>query len=108
MVDMLLTPAQARAYINHGRWIADCPRDCGCALTLDPHQPTYACPECKWMGGVEWPDNADEIWEALQKRAVPRTRNWFPSGHSLALRSNSPHGQTVKQLIEETEENEVK
>lgn len=108
MVEMLLTPAEARAYVNHGRWIADCPRDCGSALTLEPKQTAYACPECKWFGGIEWPSDADGITHALEQRAVPRTRNWFPEGHTLALRSNSPHGQTVKQLMEETEENEVK
>jgi hypothetical protein len=103
---MLYTPAQARAYVNHGRWIADCPVECGSALSLDPKQVTYHCPECKWMGQIEWPDNADEIWETLQERRIPRTRNWFPSGHVLALRSGSPHGQTVKELLEETAENE--
>jgi hypothetical protein len=105
---MLITPAQARAYVNHGRWIADCPRDCGSAAELQPKATSYACVECKWIGSVEWPDNADEIMAALQERAVPRTRNWFPSGHELALRSNNPHGQSVKELMEETEENEVR
>jgi hypothetical protein len=107
MVTMLLTPAQARAYVNHGRWIAECPRNCGGALSLTPRQTSYHCDECKWIGGVEWPDNADEIMEALEQRVVPRTRNWFPRDHDLAIRSNAPHGQTVKQLIEETEQNEV-
>lgn len=105
---MLLTPAEARAYVNHGRWLADCPRDCGGALQLDPKQTNFHCRECKWIGGIEWPDNADEIMEALEERVVPKTRNWFPSGHTLALRSSTPHGQTVKQLMEETEENEVR
>jgi hypothetical protein len=106
--DMLITPAQARAYVNHGRWIADCPRDCGFASELQPKQSGYVCSECKWIGEVEWPDDADGIWEALQERAVPRTRNWFPSSHPLALKSNSPHGQSVKELMQETEENEVR
>jgi hypothetical protein len=104
---MLYTPAQARAYVNHGRWIADCPCECGSALSLEPRQSSYHCPECKWIGVVDWPDNADDIMEALEQRRIPRTRNWFPDGHVLAVRSNTPHGQTVKQLIEETEENEA-
>lgn len=103
---MLITPAQARAYVNHGRWIADCPLECGSALQLQPKQPTYHCPECQWVGGVEWPDSADEILETLNLRQVPRTRNWYPAGHFLALRQGAPHGQTVKELIAEQEENE--
>lgn len=104
---MLLTPAKARAYVNHGRWIADCPCECGSALSLEPKQTAYHCPECEWIGQVEWPDNADEIWEVLQERHVPRTRNWFPDNHFIALRTGSPHGQTVKELMQETAENEA-
>lgn len=102
---MLLRPAQARAYVNFGRWVADCPTECGCALELEPGKTLFACPECKTISETEWPDNADEIWEALGKRPAPRNRNWFPAGHELALRSNSPHGQTPKELDDETADN---
>lgn len=102
---MLYTPAQARAYVNHGRWIADCPLECGSALKLEAKQSAYHCPECQWVGTVEWPDDADEIWETLNQRQVPRTRNWYPDGHFLAVRQGVPHGQTPKELTEETEAN---
>jgi len=95
---------QARAYVNWDRWVADCPINCGGALKLDPGQTAFACPECKTISSIEWPTNADEIWEVLQERVAPRTRNWFPSGHVLALRANVPHGQTVAQLRDETAE----
>lgn len=98
---------KARAYVNFGRWIADCPVNCGSALQLQPGQSMFHCPECTFITEVEWPDNADEIWEALNDRYAKRNRNWFPSDHELALRSGSPHGQTVAELRAETEENQV-
>lgn len=102
----LIRPATARAYINHGRWIADCPVECGGALRLEPHQSVYHCPECRQITEVEWPADADEIMETLEKRIIPRTRNWFPSGHVLALRSGSLHGQSVRDLERETADHE--
>lgn len=95
---------KARAYVNWGRWIADCPIDCGGALSLEPGQATFACPECHSLSQIDWPADADEIWEALKERPAPKFRNWFPAGHTLALRANCPHGQTPKQLREETAE----
>lgn len=103
----LIKPAQARAYVNFSRWVADCPMECGGALELAPGMLLFACPECKTMSEIEWPPNADEIWEVLQERKVPRTRNWFPSGHVIALKGGYPHGQTPAQLRDETAENEV-
>lgn len=101
---MTLLTNQARAYANFGRWIADCPVDCGSAIQLTSGQSTFHCPECSFVTTVEWPANPDEIWEALLKRPAKRNRNWFPSNHTLALRSGSPHGQTVRELEDETAE----
>jgi hypothetical protein len=97
-----LVTSKARAYVNFGRWIADCPTSCGSAIQLQPGQAVFQCVECYFMTSVEWPNDPDGIWEALGKRPANKHRNWFPSGHELALRSNSPHGQTVKDLEEET------
>jgi membrane-associated phospholipid phosphatase len=102
---MNLLTTRARAYVNYGRWIAECPHECGSALKLEPGQTFFHCSECGAISSVEWPDNADEIWEALSARPMPRTRNWFPSGHSLALRAGCPHGQTVAELRQETMDN---
>lgn len=101
---MLLRPAQARAYVNFGRWVADCPQDCGAALKLDPGQTMFPCPECHSISEVEWPADPDAIWEALEKRPAPKNRNWFPEGHELAIRARLPHGQTAAQLDAETAE----
>lgn len=97
---------RARAYVNWGRWVADCPIQCGGALSLQPAQGTFHCPECKTLSDVEWPANPDEIWEVLSARPVPKFRNWFPSGHMLALRAGCPNGQTVQELRDETAENQ--
>lgn len=100
---MLLIPDdKARAYVNFGRWVADCPTRCGSAIALTPRQTIYHCIECHSVSEVDWPPNADEIMAALEKRPAPRTRNWFPAAHELALRANSPHGQTVEELNDET------
>lgn len=101
---MELIRATARAYVNHSRWISECPNGCGCALQLEPRQTTFHCSECLAILPVDWPPDAQEIWDALMERPVPRTRNWFPAGHDLAVRANCPHGQTVAQLREETAE----
>lgn len=101
---MNLITNRARVYVNGGRVIADCPMDCGSALVMEPGAPVYHCSECGHLCEVEWPDNLNEIMGALQRRPIPKTRNWFPSGHSLALRAGCPHGQTVKELEDETAE----
>jgi hypothetical protein len=98
----LIKPAQARAYVNHGRWVADCPTGCGSALQLDPGQETFACVECHTISSVDWPKDPDGIWDALSERPLKHNRNWFPKDHELALRAGKPHGQTVKQLRQET------
>lgn len=101
---MLIT-TRARAYVNFGRWVADCPTGCGCALELTRGLGVFACPECKALNPVEWPRDPDAIWEALLERPAPKNRNWFPENHELALRGGSPHGQTPQQLRDETQEN---
>lgn len=100
-----LLTERARAYVNHGRWISDCTRrHCGNAEALTPGQGAFHCSNCQQVAAVEWPADAAEIWGALSVRPVPQTRNWFPSGHELALRSGCPHGQTVADLEAETRE----
>lgn len=103
----LITPPHVKAYINHGRWIAECPFECGSARQLQPNEQTFHCSECQSVLSVKWPDNADEIWEVLAERRAPRTRNWFPVGHPLAEKHRLPTGQTVKELREEQKENEA-
>ena len=100
-----LLTARARARVNHGRWIADCPRRyCANAVKLQPGQATFHCAGdggCQQVAPVEWPADADGIWTALCERPVPSTRNWYPPGHVEAVRLGLPHGQTPAELRDE-------
>lgn len=101
----MLIAGLARAYVNHGRWVADCPGlDCASALVLQPRQGVYQCPDCWTVAPVDWPADADDIWSALSPRP-PARRNWYPASHDLAVRFNLPHGQTPAELRTETAEN---
>jgi hypothetical protein len=101
-----LITARARARVNHGRWIADCPRPyCANAIRLEPGQEVYHCGGeggCHMVADVEWPADADSIWEVLLERPVPGTRNWYPAGHLEAVRASLPHGQSPSELRDET------
>ncbi|MEU8683134.1 hypothetical protein [Streptomyces sp. NPDC048611] len=101
---MMIT-TRARAYINHGRWVADCPTGCGSARKLEAGDFALPCSECKAISEVEWPADPDAIWSALLKRPFPKNRNWYPEGHPIAVRARLPHGQTVSQLEDETNDN---
>lgn len=77
---------RAAAYVNHGRWMIDCPFGCGAAQEADPTWPLTLCPNCwnaavdgRWVR-VEWPDEqtADEIERCLLVRPDEQTRNWYP------------------------------
>lgn len=92
----------ATAYVNWGRWIADCPAGCGNAERLTPGQDGFACSHCEQVALVAWPDNPAGIWQALGMRVLPTRRNWYPTGHPVALSAGIPHGQTVQDLLAET------
>jgi hypothetical protein len=104
----------ARAYVNWGRWLADCPRD-GClyAFALKPGQERYECRTkngegCGAEATIEWPADAEQIDAELKRRPLQQTRNWFPRDHELAVATNSPHGQSVADLRAEAELHGVK
>lgn len=98
---MLLT-RRARAYMNFGRWVADCPQECGNARTLRQGDAAFHCNECGHVASVEWPEDPEAIWQALRKRPANKNRNWFPKEHQLALSSGCPHGQSPADLDEES------
>lgn len=108
---MNLIVTVARARVNHGRWIADCPRRyCANAMRLEPRQAMFHCGGeggCRMVADIEWPANADDIWQALLERPVPTTRNWYPNGHVEAAKLGLPHGQTADELRAEQREHEA-
>lgn len=98
-----------RAYVNHGRWVADCSREfCNNAMQLTAGQGAFRCSNCGLDAAVVWPPDADEIWRVLERRPVPQTRNWFPLDHDLAVRAGIEHGQSVADLLAENEWHGVK
>lgn len=104
-----ISEVPARARVNHGRWIADCPRQgCANAEALEPKQMDYACSNCMLVAKVEWPRNPDGISEALGRRPIPQNQNWYPKGHPEAVALGIAHGETVKQLLAENAEHGVK
>lgn len=93
--------AESLAYLNHGRWIAECPApDCYDARMLTPGDTGMVCVRAH-ASSVRWPGNAEAIAEAVATRPEPN-RNWFPDGHPLAAVIGQPTGQTVEDLREET------
>ena len=107
---MTLITDHCQAYVNYGRWVAECPRPfCTNAFELTPNQPVFQCVGdggCSMVASIEWPPDAQEIWDALCKRLVPATRNWFPIGHPLAERFGLPMGQSAANLLAEQAEME--
>lgn len=109
-----LVSITALAYVNHGRWIAMCPR-MGClnAEFCSPGQWEFFCGAyalgrgqdvtgyCRWRGPLTWPGNAYEINAELLRRPVAATRNWMPAGHPIALAARLPAGQSVAELAAE-------
>lgn len=77
------------AYVNHGRWIVECP-DCASALLACHTDARFLCYECGNIanGGhwrpVAFPRKADVIDQLLMARPE-KNRNWRP-------------GETLKQL----------
>lgn len=86
----------ALAYVNHGRWVADCPTPfCTGAAVLMPGAP-YLCgnclnAECGYRYRlVEWPIQRREIEDILSARLLPENANWRP-------------GETIERLALENE-----
>ncbi|KKL26735.1 hypothetical protein LCGC14_2392320 [marine sediment metagenome] len=105
--------AQVLAYVNHGRWLSDCP-ECRTGLSLPRGEfvsplmatrvggpviqvkpkwvlPTSGaeCPVCDLPVKVMWPKDVDLIDAALEARPRLTNRNWRP-------------GESVKSLLAET------
>lgn len=95
----------ALAYANWGRWVADCPVDgCHDARELAPGAAAMVCVNghastIRWPGD---PASVAAITAALEERPEPKTRNWLPAGHPIAVASGYPVDQTPNELRAET------
>lgn len=102
----------AVVYANHGRWVAECPREfCFNAEHLGFHQGILGglepdamhCQECATSWPARWPAPAlrQGVEQLLSDRPDPRTRNWQPHEtlHDL-LEQNIEHGIVPQQAME--------
>ena len=70
------------AYVNHGRWVVDCP-DCRNAQLACKTDPRFLCDNCgnvavgKLWRTVVWPPNVNGIESMLQNRPL-ENQNWEP------------------------------
>ncbi len=95
-------PGRVIAYVNHGRWQADCVYPhCSNAEALAARQSVFYCTNCRHIAEVVWPRDVEEITIVLAARPVPQTRNWAPAGHRQAVFDGFSEGQTVADLREE-------
>lgn len=85
-----LRPKPAVAYVNHGRWVADCPTPgCGGAM-LVLKGGEFLCGTCfnAEIGGeyrpIEWPADPDAIERLLVGRPLAVQMNWTP-GETLEV-----------------------
>lgn len=86
-----------RAYVNHGRWLAECPSaGCGGAVITDSSDPLFLCYQCgRGWYNVIFPPQKTTIEALLLVRPRignhPSTRNWIP-------------GETVADLVRQNQE----
>lgn len=89
------TGLRSLAYVNHGRWVADC-AVCPSALELTPGQVTFVCLDrlCGETSAVVWPAEVALIESLLAERPA-RNRNWHPwETAEQLLAENIEHGVT--------------
>jgi hypothetical protein len=66
-----------KAYVNHGRWVADCP--CGGGIACGPDSPDAVCYDCRTERNISFP-SASRIataTELLSARPL-KHQNWRP------------------------------
>lgn len=85
--------ATVAAYVNHGRWVADCL--CNGGMAVSPEYPQCACLDCGRVYDVAVPDAKaiDAATVLLERRPEP-FRNWRPAIEAVAVlqAENAAHG----------------
>ena len=99
----------ALAYVNWGRWLAECPvPNCHDARLLMPEDLSITCANGH-MSPVQWPGGAPgskvvgQITAALADRPEMSTRAWFPAGQPFGQALGAPADQSPEDLIAETD-----
>lgn len=96
---------ETHAYINHSRWIAECPTTgCSGAGFITFKEDRCWCVHCNtgWHT-IVFPDSdkVGEVEEILLKRPAPNSRNWEP-----VQRGRFP-AEAIEDLIEQNKEHGI-
>ena len=97
-----------KAYVNEGRWIADCPR-CNGGVAVWVGMPDAACYDCgRVFSDIRFP-SADKILKAerlLMKRPSSMNMNWDPDLQTIAnlKEENLLHGYDFSDTPSQYEE----
>lgn len=108
---------QALAYLNGGRWVADCPepgcKDARLVYEVDPRTggPTgrkLTEDVCAAGHGFEIvmppPEFEAQVMAAVADRAEDADKAWYPKGHVRAALAGLPTGQSIDDLVQENAE----
>ena len=82
------------AYVNRGRWVADCEADrCDAGIAVSPNWKTAACFGCgARYKKVKWPRDRKKAELVLEKRPVMNSRNWRGETLAVLRAENAAHG----------------
>lgn len=86
---------KVKAYVNHSRWVANCP-ECNGGMGCWRASKTACCLGCGHEFFVIWPAKKDfeEIERLLLRRAKEVNRNWYPMETLLGLQTeNAMNGE---------------
>lgn len=89
------TAGEVRAEVNHGRWLARCPR-CPGAELVQPEDPVMWCLSCgsgPYRVRFPSPRERRRIEQLLLRRPHPETRNWLPGESLEQTQAANPTGQ---------------
>lgn len=83
-IKRVVTGKTVKAYINGGRWVADCPNDNGGIACLPGHDEA-TCLSCGHAYKVKWPaaKTMSAALTVLLAREKPENRNWRPGDESV-------------------------
>lgn len=83
-----------KAYVNHNRWIAECPH-CKWAIQV-VNETEMTCGNCHATDSIQYPNDRDAIDEVLSLRPNEENRNWYPYETLADLRiENAAHSKEI-------------
>lgn len=83
--DFVPSNRHLKAYVNEGRWVADCPR-CNGGIAVWAGMPDAACYDCgRIFSDIKFPKDRDRVRaeRVLSKRKSTRRMHWDPDNESV-------------------------